>query len=148
MLYLAISKKNIIGSVFRYYSPIIYTDYHLIITDLLIMVTQPEPDTPLYEQIYHYVRQIPQGSVATYGQIARLVKHCSAQMVGFALAALKEKTDVPWHRVINRFGKISPHGYGYGTAIQKNLLASENIEFGANEEIDLEKYQWIINQDM
>ena len=50
----------------------------------------------LYERIYAAVRQIPVGRVATYGQIARLVGGCSAQMVGFALAALSNGSDVPW----------------------------------------------------
>ena len=42
----------------------------------------------LYDIIYSVVRQIPAGKVATYGQISRIVGRCSAQMVGFALAAL------------------------------------------------------------
>jgi methylated-DNA-protein-cysteine methyltransferase-like protein len=45
-------------------------------------------DAPLFERIYAVVRQIPAGKVATYGQIARMVGGCSAQMGGFAMAAL------------------------------------------------------------
>ena len=110
-------------------------------------LSQPETDTPLYEQIYYFVRQIPEGHVATYGQIARLVGRCSAQMIGFALAALRGQSDVPWHRVINRMGKISPHGYGLGTEIQKELLLAEKVEFDSEDNIDLLRYQWIIKSD-
>ncbi|MCX6055678.1 MAG: MGMT family protein [Chloroflexi bacterium] len=99
----------------------------------------------LFDLIYAVVRQIPAGRVATYGQISCIVGRCSAQMVGFALAALgNQKTvrDVPWQRVINAKGKISPHGYGFGTAMQRALLEEEGIEFGQNDEIDLGLFGW------
>jgi len=100
------------------------------------------PQVPLYERIYAAVRQIPPGRVATYGQIAALVGGCSAQMIGFALAALKEGNDVPWQRVINRLGKISPHGFGYGSALQRELLEDEGIIFDLEGCIDLQRFGW------
>lgn len=96
-----------------------------------------------YEKIYDIVRQIPYGQVATYGQIARLVGGISAQMVGFALAALPKGTDVPWQRVINARGRISPHGFGYGSAMQEALLREEGVEFRLDGSIDLNRYGWI-----
>ena len=101
---------------------------------------QTEPR--LYDRIYAAVRQIPAGRVATYGQIAGLVGGCSAQMVGFALAALPQGSDVPWQRVINVKGKISPHGIGFGSMIQRTLLEDEGIEFGLEGVIDLNIYGW------
>lgn len=103
--------------------------------------------SPYFERIYHAVRQIPSGKVATYGQIARIVGGCSAQMIGFALAALPENTDVPWQRVINRFGKISPHGYGFGTVRQYESLLVEGVEFSGTDTVDLEKFGWLIGSD-
>ncbi len=103
----------------------------------------PEKPRPLYERIYDVVRQVPPGRVITYGQVAKLVGGISAQMVGFALAALPEGNDVPWQRVINAQGKISPHGFGFGSALQRDLLVDEGIEFGLEERIDLEKYSWL-----
>ncbi len=99
-------------------------------------------ERPLFEQIYDLVRQIPSGKVSTYGRIAQILGTCSAQMVGFALAALPEGTDVPWQRVINRFGKISPHGHGFGTVIQKTLLEEEGIKFDLSETVDLAEFGW------
>jgi methylated-DNA-protein-cysteine methyltransferase-like protein len=96
----------------------------------------------LYERIYATVRQIPSGRVATYGQIARLVGGCSAQMVGFALAALPDGSDVPWQRVINAKGKISPRGIGFGSMIQRTLLEEEGVLFSRDETIDLITYGW------
>jgi methylated-DNA-protein-cysteine methyltransferase-like protein len=85
---------------------------------------------------------IPSGRVATYGQIAQIVGSCSAQMIGFALAALPDGSNVPWQRVVNRFGRISPHGYGFGSVVQRDLLEAEGVVFNQENEIDLEKYGW------
>jgi methylated-DNA-protein-cysteine methyltransferase-like protein len=100
----------------------------------------------LYDLIYDVVRQIPYGKIVSYGQIAGIVGRCSAQMVGFALAALannSEATDVPWQRVVNSQGKISPHGFGVGSGMQHSLLEEEGIEFGLENIIDFEKFGWL-----
>ncbi|MDD5370043.1 MAG: MGMT family protein [Anaerolineaceae bacterium] len=104
---------------------------------------QADFEPHLYERIYTTVQQIPPGRVATYGQIAQIVGGCSAQMVGFALAALPNGSDVPWQRVINVQGKISPHGFGFGSALQRDLLLSEGVEFGLEDRIDFEKFRWL-----
>lgn len=98
---------------------------------------------PKYEQIYALVRQIPPGKVATYGQVAALVGGCSARMVGYAMAALPENSDVPWQRVINYKGKISPHGFGYGSWLQRQLLEAEGVRFDAQDRIDLREFGWL-----
>jgi methylated-DNA-protein-cysteine methyltransferase-like protein len=97
----------------------------------------------LYDLIYAAVRQIPYGKVASYGQISAIVGRCSAQMVGFALAALpnmKGYDDVPWQRVINSQGMISPHGFGFGSGMQRALLEEEGIVFELDGVIDFEKF--------
>ena len=105
-------------------------------------------ELPLYDLIYALVRQVPRGRVATYGQIARIAGRCSAQMVGFALAALpafrarETNGDVPWQRIINARGMISPHGYGMGSLIQRQLLEEEGIIFDEHGGIDLAEFGW------
>lgn len=107
-----------------------------------------EEEPRLYDLIYAIVRQVPHGRVATYGQISRIAGRCSAQMVGFALASLasyRERQDfeeVPWQRIINAKGKISPHGFGMGGFIQRQLLEEEGIEFDSESVIDLERFGW------
>lgn len=99
----------------------------------------------LYDIIYAVVRLVPAGKVATYGQISRIVGRCSAQMVGFALAALAkqpEDLDVPWQRIINAKGKVSPHGFGMGTSIQRSLLEEEGVQFAIEGVVDFEKFGW------
>jgi methylated-DNA-protein-cysteine methyltransferase-like protein len=97
----------------------------------------------LYQRIYALVRQIPPGKVATYGQIARIVGDCTPRMVGYAMSALKEGMDVPWQRVINAMGKISPHGLGYGSALQRQILEEEGVAFDLEDRIDFDVFGWV-----
>jgi methylated-DNA-protein-cysteine methyltransferase related protein len=99
-----------------------------------------EAQAPIYHRIYTTVCQIPRGKVVTYGQVAEMTGGCTARMVGYALAALRAGIDVPWQRVINYKGKISPHGFGYGSALQRQLLVEEGVLFDEKDRIDLEEF--------
>lgn len=98
---------------------------------------------PLYQRIYALVRQIPPGKVATYGQIARLVGGCTPRMVGYAMAAVPNGSDVPWQRVINSRGGISPRANPFGELAQRALLEAEGIRFDENGRADLETCAWL-----
>ena len=95
-----------------------------------------------YDAIYEQVRRIPSGRVATYGQIAALAGRCTARMVGYAMAAVREGSAVPWHRVINSLGGVSPRAHGDGAARQKTLLRSEGVRFDAKGRVNLEIFRW------
>lgn len=97
----------------------------------------------LYRRIYAVVRHIPSGRVATYGQVAAIVGQCTARMVGYAMAALSSDTEVPWHRVINRQGRISARAGGEGSTAQRRLLESEGVRFNQQGRVDFEKVAWI-----
>jgi methylated-DNA-protein-cysteine methyltransferase-like protein len=105
-------------------------------------MNEPRELKPVYLRIQEMVRQIPAGRVCSYGQIAQLVGGCTARMVGYAMAALPAETDVPWQRVINARGKISPHGYGLGTLHQRQRLEDEGVVFSPEGVIDLAEYFW------
>jgi methylated-DNA-protein-cysteine methyltransferase related protein len=96
----------------------------------------------VYERIYDAVRQIPRGKVATYGQIAKIVDRCTPRMVGYAMAALRGRTDVPWQRVINAKGEISTRSGGDGAVRQRRLLEKEGICFDRGDRVDFKKYRW------
>jgi methylated-DNA-protein-cysteine methyltransferase-like protein len=106
------------------------------------MTTDSLKNVPVYERIYVVVRQIPYGQVATYGQIAAIVGGCTARMVGYAMAALPFGTDVPWQRVINRQGKISPRSGGQGGALQRQLLEEEGVQFDSQGRVDFNQVGW------
>ncbi|NOQ42169.1 MAG: cysteine methyltransferase [Desulfuromusa sp.] len=98
--------------------------------------------SPLYSAIYNLVRQVPPGYVTTYGQIAQLVG-CTARTVGFSMAALPFGSDVPWQRVINSQGKISPRTDGEGNILQRDLLEAEGLGFDQKGQVNLNEYGWI-----
>ena len=95
-----------------------------------------------YERIYKVVRKIPRGKVATYGQIAKIVDRCTPRMVGYAMAALRGRSDVPWQRVINAKGEISTRSGGDGAVRQRRLLEKEGIRFDGGGRVDFKKYRW------
>ncbi len=98
-----------------------------------------------YDRIYKVVSQIPVGRVATYGQIAELAGlGGQARLVGYALYRVDmARSAVPWHRVINARGEISQSPLRHGTDYwQRDLLAAEGIEFGAQGRVDLRRYLW------
>lgn len=105
------------------------------------MIVSLQP-TPTYERIYAVVRLIPPGRVATYGQIAAIVGECTPRMVGYAMAAVPAGSDVPWQRVINAQGKISPRSDGGGSVRQHRLLVDEGVEFDEQERVDFRRYRW------
>ena len=96
----------------------------------------------LFHQIIDIVRQIPKGKVATYGQIAVIAGTQNPRLVGFALAALKEGTEIPWFRVINSKGEISFTEESDGFKIQYSLLQKEGIIFDAKNRINLKQFGW------
>ena len=97
-----------------------------------------------YELVWRVVRKVPRGRVATYGQVAELAGlEGHARQVGYALHNLPSgATDVPWHRVVNAKGEISPRSAGDSHELQRMLLEAEGVEFNAKGRIDLKRYKW------
>jgi methylated-DNA-protein-cysteine methyltransferase related protein len=98
----------------------------------------------LYRRIYKAVASVPRGHVVTYGQVARLVTGATPRVVGYAMSALPEPSGVPWHRVVNHRGGISPRGAGDGAWVQRALLEREGVRFGENGCLDLDRFGWSI----
>ncbi|VTP64626.1 Methylated-DNA--protein-cysteine methyltransferase, constitutive [Leclercia adecarboxylata] len=63
------------------------------------------------QRVWQIVASIPEGSVTTYGEVARLAgSPRAARQVGGVLKRLPEGSTLPWHRVVNRHGAISLTG--------------------------------------
>lgn len=101
----------------------------------------------LFQTIIEIIKEIPQGKVATYGQIATMAGTQNPRLVGFALAGLKEDTDIPWFRVINSKGNISFPEDSDAFKIQYSLLQQDGIIFGANNRINLKQFGWKITEN-
>ncbi len=95
-----------------------------------------------YEQVWTWVKEIPQGKVVTYGQIATaLGSPRAARAVGYAMYSVQD-ADIPWHRVINSKGHISLGGQLARPELQRQLLLQEGITFDREGRIELKTYQW------
>lgn len=98
-----------------------------------------------YDKIYAIVRQVPEGQLATYGQVADLANlYGKARLVGYALYRVDMRSsDIPWHRVINAKGEISYSTKRYGADyLQRTLLELEGIKFSPKGKINLRDYLW------
>jgi methylated-DNA-protein-cysteine methyltransferase-like protein len=94
------------------------------------------------QKVKALIRQIPAGKVASYGLIAALAGNPrAARQVAWILHSSSSAGKLPWHRVINRMGKISLKPYG-GYEIQKQLLLEEGVAFDDKDTIDLNRFLW------
>lgn len=93
------------------------------------------------DDVFAWVRQVPRGKVVTYGQVATFLgSPRAARAVGYALARVKP--GVPWQRVINSRGEISPGGRPDRGELQQKMLEREGVSFNAAGQVDLKKYRW------
>lgn len=94
-----------------------------------------------FEKIYEVVKTIPEGKVATYGQVAVLAGDPRwARVVGYALHVNPYPGIIPCHRVVNREGRVAS-GFAFGgEGVQRQLLETEGVVFESDGRIDLEKY--------
>jgi len=97
-----------------------------------------------YQRIYSVVSRIPRGRVATYGQVATLAGLPGrARSVGYALSALDDRSRLPWHRVVNAQGRISPRsGESPMAIVQRLRLEREHVRFDARHCIRLDFFRW------
>ena len=100
-----------------------------------------------FDQVYQVVKRIPEGKVATYGQVAEKInslslrKKITPRVVGFALHANKEPK-IPCHRVVDRNGRLAPNYAFDGAKEQKRRLLAEGISFKDEMHLDLDNYLW------
>ena len=99
-----------------------------------------------YKRMGLVCRRIPEGRVATYGQIALLCGRPNhARQVGHGLKLGLAGKDVPAHRVVTAKGDLSGAGYFEMPDLQKILLQEEGLEViwtGEGWKVDLKTYGW------
>ncbi len=99
---------------------------------------KPVLEEDLIYEILSVVEEIPKGSVATYGQIARLIgRDKNARLVGKVLSRAEYYGEYPCHRVVNHAGRLAP-----GWTEQGALLLKEGIPLKDETHVDLKKCQW------
>jgi len=114
-----------------------------------------------FQAVYSAVQLIPVGHCTSYGHIATLLGYPKrARQVGVCLKHLPtyvpaepqrhffHNENVPWQRVVNSKGGISPRGDGgLGVARQADKLRSEGVEVhdgraGDESWVDLGRWGW------
>lgn len=94
-------------------------------------------------KIIRILQRIPSGRVSTYGTVAALAGNPSgARQVARILHSSSKKHDIPWHRVVNHKGEISPRS-SMNHLDQRTLLENEGVEFSNSGLIDLDSFLWI-----
>jgi len=92
------------------------------------------------ERVYALVAQIPRGRVITYGDIAAICGEAHAARVVGGIAHFGDP-DLPWQRVVNRFGGLASGYYG-GRRQQQIDLEKEGIEIREFRVVDFAKLRW------
>ncbi len=95
-------------------------------------------DEKLIYEILSVVAEIPEGKVATYGQIARLIgRDKNARLVGKVLSMAEFYGAYPCHRVVNHAGRLVP-----GWQEQAELLIEEGVPLRNQNHVALKQCQW------
>lgn len=94
-------------------------------------------------EVIKILQQIPYGTVSTYGTIAAIAGNpCGARQVARILHSSSKKYNLPWHRVVNRKGELSPRS-SMSHLTQRTLLLNEGITFNTSEAVNLSLHLWI-----
>lgn len=83
------------------------------------------PNNNFRQKVEELMAQVPKGAVTTYGDLAALAGHPYAARVVGGMAHHGD-IELPWHRLVNRFGGLAS-GYHGGREAQAAHLRVESI---------------------
>ena len=96
-----------------------------------------------FERVYEVAVQIPFGRITSYGAIATyLGSPQSARMVGWAMNASHNNTEIPAHRVVNRKGLLTGKHHFDGTNLMQQLLENEGVTIKDNQIQNFDELFW------
>jgi len=84
-----------------------------------------QPNSEFRKDVEKWMAKVPAGKVTTYGDLAALAGHPYAARVVGGVAHYGNE-ELPWHRLVNRFGGLA-NGYYGGRETQAEHLAAEGI---------------------
>ena len=94
------------------------------------------------ESVCSLLQAVPVGRVVTYGSLAAAAgSPGAARQVVRILHTQSRIRGLPWHRVVASGGRIALPDHN-GGALQRELLASEGVQFGLNGCVDITNYLW------
>jgi methylated-DNA-protein-cysteine methyltransferase-like protein len=112
----------------------------------------PSPPDPqkFNTEVWNIVTRIPRGKVASYGQIAKMIKppagissetYLEFGALWVSNAVANSPSEIPWQRVVNSKGEITERDKVEAKR-HELLLADEGVPFGIRGRIDMKKYGW------
>jgi methylated-DNA-protein-cysteine methyltransferase-like protein len=100
-----------------------------------------------FQRVWNVVAAIPEGNVASYGQVAKLAGlNGGARRVGGALAKAPDRGSLPWHRILKADGKIALPAGSTGRKEQIRRLEDEGV-IVVKGRVDMKKFQWQPDMD-
>lgn len=97
----------------------------------------------LKNKVETLIGSIPSGRVMTYGQVAALCGSPKAARIVGGIAHYGNP-DLPWHRLVNKQGRLAS-GYHGGRIAQKQHLEAEGIEVvgkAGDYKVDVDSLIW------
>ena len=89
-------------------------------------------------EVLSLVEEIPEGKVATYGQLARLIgREKNSRLVARILSGAERYGQFPCHRVVNHAGRLAQ-----GWTEQRDLLLQEGVPMKDRTHVDLKQCLW------
>lgn len=96
----------------------------------------------LFQKIRDIVKQIPEGKVLTYGDVAKIIGITDARKVGWAVYGNRDK-NIPCHRVVAKDGSVAEKFSLGGWKEQKLRLLEDGVCFISEKVVNLEKCRWV-----
>lgn len=103
-----------------------------------------KPDANFRERVEVLMAEVPHGRVITYGDLAGLAGQANASRVVGGIAHFGNP-DLPWHRLVNRFGGLAA-GFHGGRDAQQQLLEQEGVTCMNHIVDNFEELRWHPNQ--
>jgi methylated-DNA-protein-cysteine methyltransferase-like protein len=103
------------------------------------------PDANFRQKVEALMAEVPYGHVVTYGDLAGLAGQANASRVVGGIAHFGD-ADLPWHRLVNRFGGLAA-GFHGGREAQQQLLEQEGVTCTNHIVDNFEERRWRPSQN-
>ena len=97
-------------------------------------------DKKFRDKIYDLMFRLPDDKVTTYGDLAAWAGSPRAARIVGSICHYGS-TELPWHRVVNRFGGVA-RAFPGGPEVQIQLLAQDGIECQDGKVVNFEAHRW------
>jgi methylated-DNA-protein-cysteine methyltransferase-like protein len=98
------------------------------------------PSGDFAKKVEELIAQVPIGRVTTYGDLAGLAGQAGASRIVGGIAHYGDQ-ELPWHRLVNRFGGLAS-GYHGGREAQAQLLEQEGVKCENYIVVNFDNLRW------